>query len=149
MLCYAASHDASCHPASCCLMLRNGASCCVVLRRAASFRIVLRQGGHYVAYVRRQHKWWLCDDSAISEATEAEALAAQAYMLLYIRREPASDEHQTPKHPPLTTRKHRSNPVANNNNNKHAAPLHHGSNAKATSPPTQPLKPSRTRASEA
>jgi len=34
------------------------------------------QGGHYVAYVKRNGLWWLCNDSRISQVNESEAFDA-------------------------------------------------------------------------
>ncbi|MCX6991158.1 MAG: ubiquitin carboxyl-terminal hydrolase family protein [Chlamydiae bacterium] len=42
-------------------------------------------GGHYISYVKREGKWWLCDDSTVREATPAQVAAAKrnSYMISY------------------------------------------------------------------
>jgi len=52
--------------------------------------------GHYIAYVKgADGRWWLCDDSSISQASASKVLSQNAYMLFYMR-DPGS-----PKPPPL------------------------------------------------
>ena len=41
------------------------------------------EGGHYVAYVRRDGAWFLCDDAVVREADENEVKSSQAFMLFY------------------------------------------------------------------
>lgn len=41
--------------------------------------------GHYVAYCRRAHSWYLFDDCSCTNVTLREVLAAQAFVLLYRR----------------------------------------------------------------
>jgi ubiquitin carboxyl-terminal hydrolase 22/27/51 len=43
-------------------------------------------GGHYVAYVRSCGAWFCCDDAWVTLVSEAEVLAAQAYMLFYVQQ---------------------------------------------------------------
>nr|XP_034335258.1 uncharacterized protein LOC105343809 isoform X4 [Crassostrea gigas] len=43
--------------------------------------------GHYVCYVRRQHKWWLCDDSYVTEVKLKTVKKANAYILFYEKKE--------------------------------------------------------------
>ena len=40
-------------------------------------------GGHYIAYVRLEGRWYRMSDSFVSEVTEAEVLKKQAFMLFY------------------------------------------------------------------
>jgi ubiquitin carboxyl-terminal hydrolase 22/27/51 len=40
--------------------------------------------GHYVNYCREGNDWFLFDDSKVVLATEAEVLAAEAYLLFYL-----------------------------------------------------------------
>ena len=42
-------------------------------------------GGHYISYVKREGKWWLCDDSCVREATAAQVAVAKrnSYMISY------------------------------------------------------------------
>lgn len=48
-------------------------------------------GGHYVAYVRHDGKWFKCDDSWITAASNAEVAACQAYMLFYAQTSPKTE----------------------------------------------------------
>lgn len=41
------------------------------------------EGGHYVAYVKRRGRWFLCDDASVEPVSETRVLAAQAFMLFY------------------------------------------------------------------
>lgn len=43
--------------------------------------------GHYVCYVRRQHKWWLCDDSYVTEVKLKTVKKANAYILFYEKKD--------------------------------------------------------------
>lgn len=43
--------------------------------------------GHYVCYVRRQNKWWLCDDSYVMEETLKRVKKANAYLLFYEKKD--------------------------------------------------------------
>lgn len=43
--------------------------------------------GHYVCYVRRQHKWWLCDDSYVIEEQFERVKKANAYLLFYEKKD--------------------------------------------------------------
>jgi hypothetical protein len=42
-------------------------------------------GGHYISYVKRQGKWWLCDDGSVREVTAAQVADAKrnSYMISY------------------------------------------------------------------
>ena len=40
-------------------------------------------GGHYVAYVRNDSRWYRMNDSVVTQVREAEVFAAQAFMLFY------------------------------------------------------------------
>ena len=42
-------------------------------------------GGHYIAYVRLESKWFRMSDSLVREVAEAEVLQKQAFMLFYER----------------------------------------------------------------
>ena len=41
------------------------------------------EGGHYVAYVKRRGRWFLCDDASVEPVSETRVLEAQAFMLFY------------------------------------------------------------------
>lgn len=43
--------------------------------------------GHYVCYVRKQQKWWLCDDSYVKEETLKRVKNANAYLLFYEKKD--------------------------------------------------------------
>lgn len=43
------------------------------------------KSGHYIAYGKRNNRWYLFDDSDCSEASVSEVLKAQAYLLVYQR----------------------------------------------------------------
>ena len=45
------------------------------------------EGGHYVAYIKHNDKWYKCDDSFICEVEEEDVKNAQAYMLYYAKCE--------------------------------------------------------------
>lgn len=50
--------------------------------------ILVHQGhtcasGHYLAYVKRNGQWYLCNDSVVKKVDEATALDQQAYILMY------------------------------------------------------------------
>ena len=42
-------------------------------------------GGHYVVYVRRGAKWFLCNDASIAEVDEAVVRNCEAYLLFYMQ----------------------------------------------------------------
>lgn len=41
--------------------------------------------GHYVAYILNDDKWYLFDDTNVTEVCEAEVLRQQSYILFYQR----------------------------------------------------------------
>ena len=41
-------------------------------------------GGHYICYCKRDGQWFKFNDSKVTLATEAQVLAAEAYLLFYI-----------------------------------------------------------------
>ena len=41
------------------------------------------QAGHYVSLVKRNKKWYICDDDKIEEISEDEILIKTAYLLFY------------------------------------------------------------------
>jgi len=41
--------------------------------------------GHYVAYILNNDKWLLFDDTSVTEASEADVLKQQSYILFYER----------------------------------------------------------------
>jgi len=43
--------------------------------------------GHYIAYARNGHEWFLFNDSSVIEVKESEVLEAEAFILLYERSE--------------------------------------------------------------
>eukprot|EP00986_Skeletonema_menzelii_P010883 scaffold5454_cov135-Skeletonema_menzelii.AAC.1 len=43
--------------------------------------------GHYIAYARNGHEWFLFNDSSVTEVKESEVLEAEAFILLYERSE--------------------------------------------------------------
>ncbi len=45
------------------------------------------EGGHYVAYIKREGKWWCCNDSSVNEVSEQQALIVMknAYFCFYNR----------------------------------------------------------------
>ena len=60
------------------------------LERLSSYRLYavvvhsgVLEGGHYVAYVKRRGRWFLCDDASVEPVSETRVLAAQAFMLFY------------------------------------------------------------------
>lgn len=47
------------------------------------------QQGHYTSYVRLAQageEWFKCDDETIHQATSAEVLSSEGYMLFYIKK---------------------------------------------------------------
>lgn len=60
------------------------------------------RGGHYVSYIEKNGKWWLCDDGRISVVSYGTAInrSRQAYMLLFEqkdeREEPCPEEPEVP-----------------------------------------------------
>lgn len=42
------------------------------------------ESGHYVSYAREGQDWFLFDDSKVVLVSEAEVLAAQGYLLVYV-----------------------------------------------------------------
>eukprot|EP00824_Muranothrix_gubernata_P007443 TRINITY_DN19503_c0_g3_i1.p1 TRINITY_DN19503_c0_g3~~TRINITY_DN19503_c0_g3_i1.p1 ORF type:complete len:515 (-),score=84.64 TRINITY_DN19503_c0_g3_i1:15-1409(-) len=42
--------------------------------------------GHYTNYVRKNDRWFRCDDAFITHATQEEALSSQGYLLFYIKK---------------------------------------------------------------
>jgi ubiquitin carboxyl-terminal hydrolase 22/27/51 len=45
------------------------------------------ESGHYVSYVKHNHKWFLCDDEYIYQTSLEDVLQCQAYLLYYIRKD--------------------------------------------------------------
>lgn len=43
--------------------------------------------GHYVCFVKRQHTWWLCDDSYVTEVKLKTVKKANAYLLFYEKKD--------------------------------------------------------------
>ena len=41
------------------------------------------QAGHYVSIIKRDEKWYFCDDNEISEINEDKIFAENAYLLFY------------------------------------------------------------------
>ena len=52
--------------------------------------------GHYVCYVRRGAQWYKCDDAAVTQTTEAQALGQNAYMLFYQAMSPQPEPQARP-----------------------------------------------------
>jgi ubiquitin carboxyl-terminal hydrolase 22/27/51 len=54
------------------------------------FSVLVHRGkfstGHYYAYVRKDDRWWRCDDSKVDEVKQDEVMRSQAYMLFYARQ---------------------------------------------------------------
>ena len=46
-----------------------------------------RHAGHYTAFVKMQHRWYLCDDLKVTEVAPAVVMSQAAYMLFYQRRQ--------------------------------------------------------------
>ena len=41
------------------------------------------QAGHYISLVKRNKKWYICDDDEIKEPSEDKLLTKSAYLLFY------------------------------------------------------------------
>lgn len=41
------------------------------------------QSGHYISIVKRNDKWYICDDDEVKEIDEDEILVDNAYLLFY------------------------------------------------------------------
>ncbi len=46
-----------------------------------------RHAGHYTAFVKMEHRWYLCDDLKITEVAPGVVQSQAAYMLFYQRRQ--------------------------------------------------------------
>ncbi len=46
-----------------------------------------RHAGHYTAFVKMEHRWYLCDDLKITEVAPGVVMSQAAYMLFYQRRQ--------------------------------------------------------------
>ena len=55
-------------------------------------------GGHYTAYVRNTNdkKWYLMDDSRVSEVDEGRVVSPSAYVLFYMKRKTAKKKLKRP-----------------------------------------------------
>ena len=40
-------------------------------------------GGHYICYVRRNNKWFICGDDSVQEINEKKIFDGNAYLLFY------------------------------------------------------------------
>ena len=40
-------------------------------------------GGHYVSFVKRNDKWFFCNDDSIKQCSESKVLSNDAYLLFY------------------------------------------------------------------
>jgi ubiquitin C-terminal hydrolase len=53
------------------------------------FSVLVHRGqfstGHYYAYVRKESKWYKCDDAKVDEVKQDEVMRSQAYMIFYSR----------------------------------------------------------------
>lgn len=52
-------------------------------------------GGHYTCYVKYGTSWYFCDDQSVSKASRSDVLAAQAYVLVYQRKDTDSPDELT------------------------------------------------------
>jgi ubiquitin C-terminal hydrolase/endonuclease/exonuclease/phosphatase family metal-dependent hydrolase len=66
------------------------------------------RGGHYVAYVRKQNNWYLCNDSSVSDVSidDIKLALMQSYILLYERIDdnlPSASGTGSPIAPPIAS----------------------------------------------
>lgn len=40
-------------------------------------------GGHYFCYIRRNNKWFICDDESVQEISDKKIFDENAYLLFY------------------------------------------------------------------